>query len=97
MQPGTITCWQCQAEHPEAHHARIVYNRTPLYGPWAGWRMAGRDLISPDGDRINPRRLAGILWAEKSRARSCAPELSKRCETLTIVRLPARERFAGSA
>jgi len=66
---ATVTCWHCQAEHPEAHHARIVQNHTPLYGPWAGWRMAGRDLVSPDGDRINPRRLAGLLWRERSENR----------------------------
>ena len=30
---------------------RTVYNLTPLYGQWAGWLMAGRVLVSPDGDR----------------------------------------------
>jgi hypothetical protein len=64
MQARTVTCFHCQAEHTEAHHARIVHNQTELYGPWSGWRMAGRDLVSPTGDRINPRRLAGIMWAE---------------------------------
>lgn len=33
-------------------------------GEWAGWRLAGRYLVSPDGDRISPRRLRGILFAE---------------------------------
>ena len=65
-----VICWHCQAEHPEAHHERIVYNKTPLYGPWTGWRMAGRELVSPEGDRINPGRLAGLLWAERARAGS---------------------------
>lgn len=97
MQPGTITCWHCQAEHTEAHHERIVYNRTPLYGPWTGWRMAGRNLVSPDGDRINPRRLAGILWAENLRARSARVKNSQSRETLAIATLQARERFSGSA
>lgn len=35
---------------------RTVYNLTPLYGQWAGWRMAGRVLVSPDGDRIRNGR-----------------------------------------
>lgn len=64
-----VVCMHCQAESTEAHHERIVHNRMPLYGPWAGWRMAGRELGSPDGDRITPRRLAGVLWAENSRKR----------------------------
>lgn len=33
---------------------RVIHNQTPLYGEWAGWRMAGRCLVSPDGDRISP-------------------------------------------
>jgi len=63
-----LTCFRCHAEHTEAHYERVVYNRTPLYGPWAGWRMAGRDLVSSDGDRISPQRLAGILWAQRARS-----------------------------
>jgi hypothetical protein len=26
--------------------------------------MAGRMLVSPDGDKISPARLRGILWRE---------------------------------
>lgn len=69
MQTRTVTCMHCQVEHPVAHHQRVVYNQMPLHGPWQGWRMAGRDLVSPDGDRISPRRLVGILWVERCRQR----------------------------
>ncbi|WP_230938693.1 DUF3653 domain-containing protein [Xanthomonas translucens] len=33
-----------------------------LHGPWAGWRLAGRDLVAPSGERIAERRLRGLLW-----------------------------------
>lgn len=55
------TCFHCNRESSDAHYDRIVHNVTPLYGPWAGWRMAGRVLISPDRDRISPERLRGLL------------------------------------
>lgn len=63
------TCWQCRAESPRAHWLRVAENKTALYGPWAGWRMAGRYLVGPAGQRITPERLAGMLWEERSRSR----------------------------
>jgi len=39
-----------------------------LVNEWAGWRFAGRELVSPEGLRINPERLRGILHAEKQKA-----------------------------
>lgn len=36
-----------------------------LVEEWKGWRFAGRDLVSPDGYRINPTRLRCLLYAEK--------------------------------
>ena len=39
----------------------IVRNHIWLSRDWAGWRMAGRDLVSPDGDRMNARELRWIL------------------------------------
>lgn len=73
---------------------RSVYNKTPLYGQWAGWRMAGRCLVSPDGDRISPERLRGILFAEASRKRLIR---SKPAALSAVVRLPEREQFEGYA
>jgi hypothetical protein len=40
-----------------------------LTGPWAGWRLRGRELVSPDGQRICPQRLLGLLWREESERR----------------------------
>ena len=90
QEQNTIVCLHCQAEHPQAHHERVVHNITPLFGPWAGWRMAGRELVSPDGDRITVRRLDGLLWAERSRRRllKAVP-----LQPSSVVVLPARESF----
>jgi hypothetical protein len=90
----TVVCLHWHVEHPEAHHERVVHNRTPLFGPWAGWRMAGRDLVSPDGDRITARRLIGILWAERSRQRILKALPRQRP---SVVLLPARESFTDIA
>ena len=66
-------CWPDDQPCPNpcagSHYERTVYNRLHLYGPWAGWRFAGQVLVSPDGDRITPERLRGILWRETSEAR----------------------------
>lgn len=78
-----VKCWHCKQESSAAHYARIVENRTALYGPWDGWRMSGPYLIAPGkAGKIMPARLLGILWAENARrstekngtiaARSCA-------------------------
>lgn len=57
-----LTCFHCKAEHPPDHYARVVHNKTALYGPWLGWRMAGRYLVGPDGQRVTPERLRGLAW-----------------------------------
>src|SRR5688572_1401913 len=91
-------CWPEGQQRPNtcAHQLveRTVYNKTPLHGDWAGWRMAGRCLVSPDGDRISPERLRGILFAEASRKRLVK---SKPAPLSSTVRLPERERFEGCA
>jgi hypothetical protein len=66
-------CWPvgqpCPNPCAAAHYDRTVYNRTALAGPWDGWRLADRFLISPDGDRITPERLRGLLWRQAADAR----------------------------
>lgn len=49
-------CRHCKDELPADHLACVVHKLCQLHGPWSGWRMDGRDLVSPDGDRP---RLAG--------------------------------------
>lgn len=53
-----------QAEMLDAQYALRVHNHTPLYGPWTGWRLAGRDLVDPDGTRFSPERLRGLAWRQ---------------------------------
>ncbi|MDN5781684.1 MAG: phage protein [Luteimonas sp.] len=90
----TVVCLHCHAEHPEAHRQRVVHNHMPLSGPWVGWRMAGRELVSPEGDRISVRRLVGILWSERSQQRILKTIPRQKPE---IVVLPARESFTDIA
>jgi hypothetical protein len=52
-----------------ALYAAQVHNHVDLTGPWAGWRLRGRDLVTPDGQRISPQRLAGLLWRDESEQR----------------------------
>lgn len=39
----------------------LVLNRISFGYEWQGWRMAGRDLVSPDGDRISAGELRWML------------------------------------
>ncbi|HWK52871.1 MAG TPA: DUF3653 domain-containing protein [Hyphomicrobiales bacterium] len=38
-------------------------------GEWYGWRLRGRHLVSPDGDRMTPERLRGLLWRDRAELR----------------------------
>lgn len=79
-----------------AHYRRIVDNHLSLYGPWERWRLAGRDLVSPEGQRISPERLRGLLFREESEAR-LARLRAKRSQCGRSAVVPARERFEGLA
>ncbi len=36
---------------------------------WTGWKVRGRYLIAPDGQRIHQRRLLGLMWREEQELR----------------------------
>lgn len=59
-------CWpegKCCPNNCAAQlHQRVVYNQTPLFGPWAGWRLSGARLIAPGGDWITPHLLDRWLY-----------------------------------
>lgn len=85
-------------------HERVTRNHTTLHGPWAGWRMAGRDIVSPDGDRISPERLRGLIWrqeAEKRLSGSLQRKKRVRQDVVTVLRISNadwhRERFGTVA
>lgn len=65
-------CWPdgpCPNDCARAFYDRTVHNLTPLHGPWEGWRLAGRELVAPDGSRISAERLRGLLWQQASEER----------------------------
>ena len=41
---------------------------------WVGWyfTQSGQYLVSPDGDRITPERLRGLLWRQACETRMAA-------------------------
>ena len=90
-----------------AHYRRIVENHVNLSGPWEGWRLAGRDLVSPDRKRISPERLRGLLFRQDSEARLARNRCKNgtpgipNCSIVAIAslpgKLPARELFQGAA
>ncbi len=61
-------CWKagepCPNKCADQLYQRVVRNHTPLHGPWQGWRMAGWQLVSPQGERIDPRTLDRWLWRQ---------------------------------
>lgn len=61
-------CWPANTPCPNdcaaALHEREVYNHVDLIGPWTGWRLRGRDLVTPDGIRFSPERLRGLAWRQ---------------------------------
>lgn len=103
-------CWpddgsSCPNHCAQAHADRILRNQVELHGPWAGWRLAGRDLVSPEGLRLPERRLRGLVWraeAEERRDRARARNAnSGHRGMVTVIRLPVRdwhiERFGSRA
>ncbi len=81
-----------------AHYRRVVENHVYLSGPWAGWRLAGRDLVAPDRQRINPERLRGLLMRQAMEERLSKAKARRKANDLAgVIPLPARERFEGCA
>src|SRR5690554_3425210 len=67
-------CWHDNRQGPPntcaaALYQQTVYNHHWLSAEWLGWRFAGRDLVSPEGDRITPERLRGLLWRQQAEVR----------------------------
>ena len=62
-------CWHCKAESTDEHYARVVHNHSELHGPWTGWKLAGRCLVAPDGERLSVERLRGLMVRASLEAR----------------------------
>jgi len=59
-------CWRdgqaCPNDCAAQQYRRLIYNETPLYGPWSGWRLAGQRLVSPSREWIAPYQLDRELF-----------------------------------
>jgi hypothetical protein len=58
-------CWvDGQKQNPcaVAHYDHVVNGHVDLRADWLGWKQRGKWLVSPQGDRISPERMKGILW-----------------------------------
>lgn len=69
MQPPCIMPKQPVNDCARKLYAEKVLGHVDLAADWAGWRLRGRWLISPEGDRINVQRLRGILFRETNEKR----------------------------
>lgn len=49
-------------------------------GDWYGWRLRGRHLVSPDGERLSQERLAGLLWRDQLELRRAGFASRRRAE-----------------
>lgn len=88
------------------HTPSVAIVRVPEWpDSWPGWRFSGDRLVSPDGDRITPERLRGILWRQASEARLAALRARTRprvgAGVVTVLRIRNddwhRERFGAVA
>lgn len=65
-------CWQDgKKQNPcaLAHYERVVHGHADLRADWLGWKQRGRYLVAPDGQRISPERMRGIMWRLDAEAR----------------------------
>lgn len=91
------TCPHGKLESSDEHYARVIYGTGPLFGPWNGWRTAGRYLIAPTGERFTPGRLRGWAWRQQleervNRSRSTAPRPSWRLVEAPIPIVPRQRK-----
>jgi hypothetical protein len=51
---------------------------------WCGFRFTGRWLIGPDGDRITPHRLNGLLWRDQMELRRAGYASRRKAEAAKV-------------
>lgn len=82
---------------PEQQRPAVVVVPVPEWPEsWAGWRFSGRLLVSPDGDRITPERLRGLLWRDAQEQRAAAVRAREKRFGIVVrglTRNVARERI----
>ena len=90
-------CWQDgKKQNPcaLAHYDRVVHGHTDLRADWLGWKQRGRYLVAPDGQRISPERMRGIMWRleaearrDAARTRNAKRKVSQGCVKVVVVEL----------
>lgn len=70
-----------------AVHNLKNYGLSELGGPWKGWRLAGRNLVTPDGLRISPERVRGLAWRQDAEARLDAAKARNARKDKQLVRV----------
>lgn len=58
-----------------------------LQGHWKGWRVAGRDLVAPDGTRLPVQRVLGLAWKQDMEARRDAARAKREAHLSQPVRV----------
>lgn len=74
-----------------------VTGHLDLGNEWKGWKLRGPYLVAPNGDRILPQRLLGLLYVEKLQKRvmvasrkSAAAAAPSPLADLGVIALPRR-------
>ena len=95
-------CWPSDGSQPNncalARADQVLRNHVELHGPWAGWRLAGRELVSPEGLRLSERRLRGLVWRAEAELRR-EQARTRRANSghrgmVTVIRMPVRDWHA---
>lgn len=89
-------------EAENLHYDLHVYGRVDLVGEWQGYKVRGKDLVSPTGQRIPRRRLEGLLWRESMElrlagfaSRKQAEADRKRNQSVKVVIVPLAQFLDG--
>lgn len=91
MQPPCLTPGSAINPCARRLYEEKVLGHLDLAAEWSGWRLRGRWLISPEGDRISPERLRGLLFSENGSKRVSRATFSPG-HTATVVPLFGRPR-----
>lgn len=68
-----------------------VLGHVDLAAEWSGWKLRGRWLVSPDGDRISPERLRGVLFREGGEKRITNVRLSSNHSAAVVPFRPVKK------
>lgn len=76
------------------NYERVTHGHSDLRADWLGWKQRGRYLVVPDGQRISPERMRGIMWRldaearrDAARARNAKRKVSQGSVKVVIVDL----------